>query len=192
MPNFGVVTVVLKDDTVLLTLREDFEVWCLPGGAIDPHETVATAAVREVFEETGVQVELTHLVGLLSKPRWGRHGTHLSVFAARPISMDLNPDPNEVSALDFFPVNRLPEPLLWDHDYLIAAARAGTTGHMWVNHAQTPPYFADRAELYAWRDQSGLSRQEAYHQLMADIGEQALEVVLGPETGTHLAEGKHP
>lgn len=188
MPDFGVVIIVLQDDTVLLTKREDFEVWCLPGGAVDPHEAVDQAAIREVLEETGVQVELTHHVGLLSKPRWGQTGTHLSVFAARPISITLNADPNEVRALAYFPVDRLPEPLLWEHRHLIAAARSGTTGHVWVNRAQTPPYFANRTDLYAWRDQSGLSRHAAYQQLVEEIGRQTIEVVLGPEAGTRITE----
>lgn len=187
MAQIGVVVAVLKDDTVLLTRREDFEVWCLPGGAIDPHETADQAAVREVFEEAGLQVELTHFVGLLSRPFWGRQGTHLAVFAARPITLTLNADPAEVGAVDFFPVGALPEPLIWDHHPLIAAAHAGTTGHLWVNRARTPPRFADRAELYAWRDQSGLSRAEAYQQLLHEIGPQTVEVVLGPAQGTEVA-----
>lgn len=170
MSEFGVVVIVLHEDKVLLTKREDFEVWCLPGGAVDPHEAVDQAAIREVREETGLQVQLTHHVGLLSKPLWGRSGIHLSVFAARPISMALKADPTEVRALAFFPIDRLPEPLLWEHRHLIAAARSGTTGQVWVNRAQTPPHFANRAELYAWRDQSGLSRQAAYQQLMEEIG----------------------
>lgn len=188
MPQLGVVVAVLHDDRVLLTKREDFEVWCLPGGAVDPHEAVDKAAIREVFEETGVRIQLTHFVGLLSKPFWGRQGTHLSVFAARPLSITLNADPAEVGALGFFPVDQLPEPILWDHRQLIAAAQAGATGHVWVNRARTPPHFADRTELYAWRDKSGLSREEAYRQLMQGIGPQTLEVMLGPDQGTQIRE----
>ena len=36
--------------------------------------TVAQAAVREVREETGVEVELTRLVGIYSRPKWRRGG----------------------------------------------------------------------------------------------------------------------
>ena len=42
------------DGRVLLGWRPDFCVWTLPGGIIDPAEQPADAAVREVFEETGV------------------------------------------------------------------------------------------------------------------------------------------
>ena len=189
MSEFGVIVIVIQGDTVLLTKREDFEVWCLPGGAVEPQEAADQAAVREVFEETGLQVQLTHYVGLLNKPMWGRNGIQLAVFAARPVTMTLNADPAEVQAVAYFLVDHLPEPLLWEHRQLIAAARSGKTGYVWVNRSQTPPYFANRSELYAWRDSSGLSRQAAYQQLMQEIGRQTIEVVLGPDQGRRISEG---
>jgi 8-oxo-dGTP pyrophosphatase MutT (NUDIX family) len=47
--------VVLDDDgRVLLGRRADSQTWALPGGIIEPGEEPADAAVREIFEETGV------------------------------------------------------------------------------------------------------------------------------------------
>ncbi|HUB37380.1 MAG TPA: NUDIX domain-containing protein [Streptosporangiaceae bacterium] len=47
--------VVLDDDErVLLGRRSDTGIWALPGGIIEPGEEPADAAVREIFEETGV------------------------------------------------------------------------------------------------------------------------------------------
>ena len=189
MAEFGVVVVVVENERVLLTKREDFHVWCLPGGAIEPNESVDEAAVREVFEETGLRVQLTHAVGLLSKPRWSGNGTHLLIFAARPLTTALRPDPAEVQAVEFFSLERLPEPLLWEHAHLITAARSGETGYVWVNRAQTPPQFANRSELYAWRDQSNVSRQAAYEQLMQAIGPQTLDVILGPISHINVVDG---
>ncbi|HSJ87691.1 MAG TPA: NUDIX domain-containing protein, partial [Anaerolineales bacterium] len=37
----------------LLTQRQDNGQWCLPGGAVEPGESLAEACEREVFEETG-------------------------------------------------------------------------------------------------------------------------------------------
>jgi len=51
---------------VLLTRRADNGQWCLPGGAMEPGETVSEACEREVLEETGLQVRVTRLVGVYS------------------------------------------------------------------------------------------------------------------------------
>ncbi len=53
---------------VLLTKREDNGQWCLPGGAVEPGESVAEACEREVFEETGLRVRVKRLVGVYSHP----------------------------------------------------------------------------------------------------------------------------
>lgn len=60
---------VLLDESgtrVLLTRRTDNGDWCLPGGSIDPGETVAEACEREVLEETGLEVRVTRLTGVYS------------------------------------------------------------------------------------------------------------------------------
>jgi len=49
--------------------RTDNKLWAVPGGAVDLGESVADAVVREVEEETGVNVEVTGLVGIYSNPR---------------------------------------------------------------------------------------------------------------------------
>ncbi len=53
---------------VLLTRRLDNGQWCLPGGGMDAGESVQEAILREVFEETGLRVRLTRLVGVYSDP----------------------------------------------------------------------------------------------------------------------------
>ena len=53
---------------ILLTKRSDNGQWCLPGGAVEPGESVAEACVREVFEETGLRVRVQRLVGVYSHP----------------------------------------------------------------------------------------------------------------------------
>lgn len=55
-------------ERVLLTRRADNGRWCLPGGHLDPGESVEEACVREVFEETGLRAQVTRLIGVYSNP----------------------------------------------------------------------------------------------------------------------------
>ena len=179
MAQLGVVVVVQRENSVLLTMREDFEVWCLPGGAVDPHETVAEAAVREVFEETGLRVELREFAGVVSKPFWTRGGSHGLIFVAHPLDETLNADPGEVVAVDFFPTDQLPTPLVWEHRQLIQMTRANTTGNVWVNRAQTPPHSDDRAALYACATPAGFLVERPISNLCGRLARKALKPCLG-------------
>jgi 8-oxo-dGTP pyrophosphatase MutT (NUDIX family) len=53
---------------VLLTRRKDNGQWCLPGGMVDPGESVSEACEREVWEETGLQIRVVRLTGVYSNP----------------------------------------------------------------------------------------------------------------------------
>lgn len=57
-------------EQILLTRRTDNGRWCLPGGRVDPGETVAEACVREMLEETGLQVQVERLIGVYSDPNF--------------------------------------------------------------------------------------------------------------------------
>lgn len=62
---------IIFDETgekVLLTRRADNGDWCLPGGGMESGESAAEACVREVWEETGLTVEVIRLVGIYSSP----------------------------------------------------------------------------------------------------------------------------
>jgi 8-oxo-dGTP pyrophosphatase MutT (NUDIX family) len=59
---------------VFLTRRADNGQWCLPGGGMDPGESVSEACERELWEETGLQVRLKRLVGVYS------HTDQLTVY----------------------------------------------------------------------------------------------------------------
>ncbi|MFL5802123.1 MAG: NUDIX domain-containing protein [Roseiflexaceae bacterium] len=171
MPMLGVTIAIFQAGQILLTRREDFEVWCLPGGAVDDGESLAQAAMREAREETGLEVELTQLVGIYSRPKWQR-SMHLVLFAARPIGGALRPDPHEVIDAGYFALDALPEPLMAGHRQKIADAFSDAHGRAWSHDVIWPfePGMS-RKELYAMRDRSGLSRQQFYTQMLLEVGE---------------------
>lgn len=53
---------------ILLTRRRDNAQWCLPSGGMHPGESASEACVREVEEETGLQVEPIRLIGIYTTP----------------------------------------------------------------------------------------------------------------------------
>ena len=53
---------------ILLQRRSDDGTWGLPGGAVEPGEEPADAAVREAWEETGLRIVPVHLVGVYGGP----------------------------------------------------------------------------------------------------------------------------
>ncbi|OKI10048.1 DNA mismatch repair protein MutT [Streptomyces sp. CB02923] len=54
---------------ILLQRRRDSGLWALPGGGMEMDDSLPGAAVREVKEETGLDVEITGLVGTYTDPR---------------------------------------------------------------------------------------------------------------------------
>jgi ADP-ribose pyrophosphatase YjhB (NUDIX family) len=53
---------------ILLTRRADNSRWCLPGGHFEAGEDVAEACIREMHEETGLEVRVVRLIGVYSSP----------------------------------------------------------------------------------------------------------------------------
>lgn len=138
MPTLGVNVAIIHDGRVLLTLRSDFPVWCLPGGAVDDGESLAQAAVREACEETGLDVALTRLVGVYSRPNWRYGGDHAILFAARPVGGRLQSETDETSDARYFDPADLPETLFWPHHQRILDAFDDVVGVAWLQDAVWP------------------------------------------------------
>jgi ADP-ribose pyrophosphatase YjhB (NUDIX family) len=103
------------DARVLLVRDAQTKQWTSPGGMIEPDESPATAAVREVWEEAGVHVELTHIVGVFGGPGFTityDNGDRLAwvstVFRARPRSGRGVPDGVETIETGWFARSEIP------------------------------------------------------------------------------------
>jgi len=164
MPGLAVIVAVIHEDKVLLTKREDFEVWCLPGGGVEEGESLAEAGIREVKEETGLDVELTRLVGVYSRMGGGMHDVHAVLYTAKPLGGELKTQPHETIEVDYFPFDELPDEMLFGHKKRIQDAINNTSGvsvRLEIN-IHDPKY--TRKELYEMRDRSRLTCQQFYLQ----------------------------
>ena len=65
------VSAFIQDDQgrILMIRRTDNDLYSIPGGQLELGETLAEAAVREVHEETGIECEVTSVIGLYSNPK---------------------------------------------------------------------------------------------------------------------------
>lgn len=163
MANLAVNVAVMQDGKILLTKREDFETWCLPSGGVEEGESPAQAALRETKEETGLDVELTRLVGVYSRiGSWSSGYTLL--FAAQPVSGELRCQEGETIAVEWFAFDEIPSPLSIRQNRRIQDAIQGVSGVVILQEIKLPnmPEKIGREELYQRRDQSGFSRQEFY------------------------------
>ncbi|MDW8098485.1 MAG: NUDIX domain-containing protein [Anaerolineae bacterium] len=117
--------VVLQGDQVLLIKRASPRVWELPGGSIEKGETPAAAIVREVFEETGVQVRVERELGVYQRLGFRPHDG--IVFVCTPIAGMLVAG-EETLAARFFPIARLPIGLLpWYREVIRDALHSPTS-----------------------------------------------------------------
>jgi 8-oxo-dGTP pyrophosphatase MutT (NUDIX family) len=108
---------------ILLQKRADNGFWSMPSGAVDPGESVEQGALREVWEETGLQVRVVRLVGVYSDPRnymithypGGDIVHNVSLcFVCEWVAGTLQLS-DESTDIGYFPVEALPEPMMPSH-----------------------------------------------------------------------------
>lgn len=84
--------------------------WHLPGGSCGKSESPDEALVREIHEETGLEVAVTRLVGVYF---WIEHHKreHLFIFLCRPVAGEVQVQSGEIEQAGWFMPHDLPAPL---------------------------------------------------------------------------------
>jgi ADP-ribose pyrophosphatase YjhB (NUDIX family) len=60
--------VIVEDNRLLLVKRQDNDYWTMPGGTIEFGESLEECAIREIKEETGLEVRLEEIIKIYSDP----------------------------------------------------------------------------------------------------------------------------
>ncbi len=79
-PKVGTDAAIFNENgEILLMERSDGSGWCLPCGFVEPNETPAEGVIREVREETGLEVKIKQLVGVFTRKPNAKMGPHTTV-----------------------------------------------------------------------------------------------------------------
>ena len=115
LPAVSVLAVDSRDRVLLAWPAGHDDGWHVPGGAVDPGESPAEAAVREAREETGAEVRLVRLLGAFGGPNHEIHYPNgdqvayvVTLYQAEITSGEPAPDGEELAALRWFSREELP------------------------------------------------------------------------------------
>jgi mutator protein MutT len=119
--------VIFDDDGRFLLMQENYgrRRYGFPGGAVEPGETPEDAVVREVKEETGVDVSVEHLIGLYRL----EHGVPVHLFRCAIAAGEAAvPDTDEIAEVDWYTADDLPAPITNLLHHALPDALAGGRG----------------------------------------------------------------
>ena len=120
----GVAVIILNEENqVLLQKRADVGLWGIPSGHVEIGETVSEAAIREVNEETNLEIRIERLIGVYSDPDSqvfnypNGKSVHFitTCFLAEITGGELKCNSDESLEIKFFDQDNLPEDLLTMH-----------------------------------------------------------------------------
>jgi ADP-ribose pyrophosphatase YjhB (NUDIX family) len=115
-PNNSSVAAIIwnaSKDKIVLVKRKDVPIWVLPGGGVDPGEDFDDAILREVREETGLNVSIEE-VACIYLPT-NRLTRYTKLFSCLAEEESLRSCPNETAAIGFFSLDELPATFFFIH-----------------------------------------------------------------------------
>jgi len=131
-PKVAVVAFIEKDNRVLLVRRAmnpERGKWALPAGYVDYGEVPRDAVIREVREETGLEIDITRLVGVEGSP--GTFGASIViVYAASVVNGAARPQDDAEAVLWLSVSDPLPE---------LAFESTRTMLNAWLEHQRSHP-----------------------------------------------------
>lgn len=101
--------VVLNDEDKILLIKSPLRGWEIPGGQIENGETIREGVIREVKEESGVDVELTEFCGVFQNTK---HSIINNLFKGKYISGQLTIS-DESLEVGFFTYAEVMEKVTW-------------------------------------------------------------------------------
>jgi 8-oxo-dGTP diphosphatase len=96
--------------------------WALPGGRKDPEETIDQTIIREVKEETGLDVSIVKVVGEYVEKGIEEdidYEYYPTCFVVKPVGGELKKQDSEIQEIKLFNLNALPKPLAFEHERMI-------------------------------------------------------------------------
>ncbi len=124
VPTVDIIIQIPGKGVVLIERKNEPYGWAIPGGFIDYGEQAEAAAIREAKEETGLDVVLTDLLGVFSKPnRDPRQHTLSVVYIAVPVDSRALTAGDDAQSARIFDLGDLPEPIVFDHAQILQQYR---------------------------------------------------------------------
>jgi 8-oxo-dGTP diphosphatase len=96
--------------------------WALPGGRVDPGETVEQTIVREVKEETGLDVTVVSKIGEYHEQgvqSGFEYDYYPACFLVKVVGGEIKKQESEIEEIKLFSLNAVPKPLAFEHAQMI-------------------------------------------------------------------------